>query len=828
LGDAQVFARHNKNNFFVLAMNRLRNWVALLVAGVLSVPVLHAQAIRGAVLDPSNAPASFATITLHTAKDSALVKGTVSGDDGAFDFRGIAEGRYFAKASLIGMGEYSTEAFDFEGGEKTLETMVLAQKAQELKQVTIISRRLPVEVKADKTILNVEGSVNSTGLSALELLRKAPGVTVDNNDNINVKGKNNVRILIDGREQPLDGKDLAALLKGTQAADIATIEIISNPSAKYDASGNAGIINIRLKKNKSYGTNGNIGVEGIYGETAKGGVNLSLNNRSKRANVFGSYNNHYGDWHNTNSFVRKQNGLMFDQETKQVSTSKWNSARLGADFFLNDKNTIGVLVNGSYANGANRSKSRAEISTLSRPGTVDSLLIAETDDQSERPNLNTNINYRYQDTSGHSLNVDVDYGVFRMRSDIFQPNYYRSADELQPLRTAIAKFLTPVDIDIFTAKTDYEQRLWKGTLGIGAKMANVATDNTFEQYVVEEGKETLDRDRSNRFEYTERTLAAYVNYNRMFFKKLNVQAGLRLENTHYMGDLTTYNTQRDTTIENDYTKLFPSAALTYSFTDKIGLNATYSRRIDRPSYQDLNPFVFRLDELTYQQGNERLVPQFTNSFEIAPTYSGYPVVSFGYSKTNDVFTQILAIAADNPKATYIKQENLADQENMSLTMNFPTPFAKWYDGFVSITGFRSHFTSERLGIDQSFRAMNLYAEQNIKLPKGFGIQLSGWYNSPAFWGTLRSTRQGSMDLGFQKKLWDGKGELRLRFGDILRTAGWGGNAVFVPGLDMTANGTWEARTTTLNFSYRFGSSDVKAARQRKTGLEDEKNRVKGK
>ena len=620
-------------------------------------------------------------------------------------------------------------------------------------------------------------------------------------------------------------------MKGTQAADIDNIEIISNPSAKYDASGNAGIINIRLKRNKSLGTNGNFGANAIYGMSPKGGVNLSLNNRGKKTNVFGSYNNHYGDWHNTQAFLRRQSGSYFDQEAKSYNSSKWNSARVGMDYFLNSKHTVGVLVNGNLDNGDWHNNSRTNIGSLANEGQIEQILVASNDVDNQRRDLNMNLNYRFADTSGHSLNIDLDKGIYRIKGASYQPNYYRNADDTQELFRRVFTNETPTNIDIYTGKIDYEQRLLKGTLGIGAKIADVSTDNTFNFYNVQENTPVLDTAVSNQFDYHERTMAAYVNYNRMFGKKLHAQAGLRLENTDYMGDLISYNSQNGNRVENAYTKLFPSAALTYTFTEKIGLNATYSRRIDRPSYQDLNPFEFKLDELTFQRGNPRLRPQFTNSFEIAPTYSGYPVVSLGYSKTNDVFTQVLATDTKNPNATFITNENIADQTNLTASLNIPTPFAKWYDGFISITvvnsRFKAQFDNLGFGIDEvKFTSGNIYAEQNVKFGHGWSAQLSGWYNTRGYWGTLESRQQGVMDFGVKKTVLNDRGEVRLRFGDLLGTAGWGGKNVLTPGLEMLASGTWEARTVTLNFSYRFGSNEVKSARQRKTGLEDEKNRVK--
>jgi iron complex outermembrane recepter protein len=810
----------------------MRNFILAAFILLLSVGGAFAQKISGVVRQADGKAIEFATVTLHKAADSVLVKGAITGTDGTYEIAGVEAGRYFLTANVIGMGKANSETFDYDGRDKTLEPVSLKETSQQLGTVNIVARKPPIEVQADKTVLNVEGTVNSTGLNALELLRKAPGVTVDNNDNLSVKGKNNVRIMIDGREVPLDGKELAMQLKGMQAADIANIEIITNPSAKYDASGNAGIINVKLRKNKALGTNGNVSVDLIQGITPKANGSFSLNHRGKGFNVFGTYSNSYGNWHNDNVFVRDQGGYRFDQTSRHYDENRRNRVRLGTDWYINQKHTIGVLFNGSVDPGDWHGSSRAFISTEAAPARIDSILDASNDIDGDRKTLTANLNYRFDDGKGRTVNVDLDQGAYRIRGASYQPNFYKTTNGVEMLSSRIYRNNTPTDVDITTVKADYEQKLFKGKFGTGFKISDVGTDNTFDFFNVIGGVPVKDIEVSNRFKYDERTMAAYVNYNRMFGKKLNVQAGLRLENTDYSGDLISETAQNGKKVADDYTELFPSAAVTYTITEKIGLNATYSRRIDRPSYQDLNPFEFKLDELTYQKGNERLRPQFTNSFEISPTYQGYPVVTLGYSKTDDVFTQVLFKDPNNPRATFITQENIADQRNLTLSLNAPTPIAKWWDGFVSFTGFRSHFEAgfgegaERFDVDQAFTAFNLFAEQNIKLPKGFTVQLSGWYNSRAFWGTLRSNPQGVVDLGISKKVFDNKGEVRLRFGDLFRTAGWSGENLFTPGLRMTARGTWEARTVTLNFSYRFGSAEVKSARQRKTGLEEEGKRVK--
>jgi hypothetical protein len=804
----------------------MRIFFVFLFASVLT-HTAFAQRISGTVQQVNHQPVEFATVTLRKAADSSLVKGTLTDAEGLFEINDVPEGRYLIEAHVLGMKKSATPAFDYQGNDYTLsEPVMLMEQARELAAVTIVSRKPPIEVKADKTILNVEGSFSSTGLNALELLRKAPGVTVDNNENVNVKGKNKVRILIDGRETPLSGKDLAATLKSLQASDILAIEIISNPSAKYDAAGNAGIINIRLKKNKALGTNGNLGAGFIYGHTPKGDASLSLNHRTKKVNIFGTVNGNAGDWRSNNNIYRVQNETIFDQQSTQTNEGRFASARVGLDWFANDKHTFGALVRGKLDGGAWASTSRTLIGA-ENTGAYSSILDAENVINNDNTDFNINFNYRYADTTGHSVNVDIDRGVYAFRGLSNQPNIYKTPDETQVTQRNIYRLVMPTDIVLTTAKADYEQRLWKGTFGAGFKISDVNTDNTFDFYNVRENQTELDNDKSNRFKYAERTFATYINYNRQFGKKLNLQSGLRVESTRYTGDLISNNHQNGEKVEADYTELFPSAALTYTLNKKMGLNLTYSHRIDRPGYQDLNPFEFKLNELTYQKGNPRLRPQFTHNIELSPTFGGFPILTIGHSRTKDVFAEIIDTA--NVQATYVTQANIADQRNYTLTINAPTPITKWWEGFVSITGMRSHVSAsfrENFRFEQSFYALNAYAEQTIKLPKGFGVQVSGWCNSPVFWGAFKSQWQGMMDIGIQKKILDGKGDLRLRIGDVLRTGGYGAQNRFSPGLRMDINGVWESRTVSLNFNYRFGRSEVKQARQRKTGLEDESNRVK--
>jgi hypothetical protein len=642
----------------------------------------------------------------------------------------------------------------------------------------------------------------------------------------------------------MDSKDLANLLKGMRAEDIAAIEMITNPSAKYDASGNAGIINFKTRKNRAIGTNGTIGGEAIYGEDLKGGVNLSFNHRNQRMNVFGNYNNHFGNWHNEMSLLREQfesrdmNGdrkvepgegvtRRFDQKSEMQDNNNNHNYKFGSDFFLGSKHTVGFIVDGRHAHGPWTNDSRTPISNLSTPEDIDSVLVAGNYQPQNRNNLNFNLNYRFADTTGRELTLDANRGFYRYRANSFQPNYYKDPSEQGIIAEQIYRNNTPTDIDMVILKADYEQPFLKGKLGIGFKMNHVKTDNTFDFFDVEDGEDVLNIDRSNRFKYDEMVNAGYINYN-IAIKKWTFQAGVRAEHTDWEGKLTSQKPNGNEMVEGNYLSLFPSAALTYALNDKNQFSLTYSRRIDRPSYRDLNPFEDKLDELTYRKGNPFLRPQFTNGLELTHTFMGFFNTTLGYSHTNDVFTEYIDTAAGG--ASFLRNGNIASQDNWSLSIGAPLPIAKWWEGYLSITGIISSFDAnfrDGFAYSESFKTLNLYSEHTFRLPKGWSFQVSGWFNSPSIWqAVFRSKSMGAMDVGIRKQILDGNGTVSLTVGDVLGTAGWNSVNDFTPGLYMTGRGTWESQTARLNVSYNFGNKNIKGARQRKTGTEDVNSRIK--
>jgi hypothetical protein len=789
-----------------------------------------AQNIKGVVKDAEGKLLANASVSLLNAKDSGVVKLAVTNTSGEYQFQNIKTGRYLTNVTYVGFAASYSPAFEVAGsGDVNVSTIALTKMTNGLKDVVVTTQKPIVEVKADKTILNVENTINAVGSDALELLRKSPGVLVDKDDNISLAGKNGVQIYIDGKPSPLTGTDLAYYLKSLQSSQIESIELITNPSAKYEAEGNAGIINIRLKKNKAFGTNGSVNVGYNIGIYPKYNAGFSLNHRNKRVNIFGNYNFNDNKNEGFMNIYRIQLDTIFDQHSKMLFKNISHNFKTGVDYFINSRNTIGVMVNGNIADPHFGNQSSTTI-TYQPTDSVNRILKADNTSVSTRDNVNANLNYHFADTSGHELNVDADYGYYNIKSNQYQPNYYYDPTGENLENQYVYNMIAPTKIDIYSAKADYEQNFKKGKLGYGAKISYVKTTNNFDRYNVYTNDKFLDTLRSNDFDYKENINAAYVNYNRQF-KTIMIQAGLRVENTNSKGISNGYNLDGgdyvayDSVFKRNYTDFFPSAAVTFNKNPKNQWGLAYSRRIDRPAYQDLNPFEFKLDEYTYQKGNTQLTPQYTNSVSLTNTLGYKLTTKLTYSHVNDVFSQIID-TADKSK-TFITKKNLATQDMVSLNVSMPWQ-KKWYGVFANVNSYYTHYKANfgaGRTIDLEVYAVNVYAQQTVKIAKSTTIEISGFYSSPSIWqGTFKSAAIWSVDGGVQQTLFKGKAVAKASVTDIFQTLRWSGVSDFA-GQYMKVNGGNESRQLRLSFMYRFGSSQVKASRQRKTGAEEEGQRV---
>jgi iron complex outermembrane recepter protein len=802
----------------------------LFTASLISNLYAQQSLIRGQIKNDAGNALAGATVLLYSSPDSLLVKTAITDIIGNYEISQLNAGRYFVSSSFSGYIINSTPVLAITENERiTATTLYLKAEDKKLDEVVVKSayQKPVIEVTADKIIFNVENSINATGSNAFELLQKSPGVTADKDDNITLSGKNGVRIYTDGRPVEMDVAGVAGYLRSINSADIESIEIISNPSARYDASGNAGIINIKLKKNKKTGFNGTVSAGYSIGIHPKTNGALGLNYRNKKVNIFSNYSNTWGNNENTFDLYRIQNDTLYDQKSLQNIEGWSHNIKAGTDIFIDKKSTLGFIFTGNFTDNTVYSSSRTPSSPVNT-GSIEGILYATNTIPGHVKNENFNGNYHYADTAGHEINIDIDHGFYKSRKTSYQPNtYYTPAPETL-LYQAIYRNNTPINITINTQKIDYTAPLKKGLLGIGAKISNVKTNNTFNLYNVINGLDYLDTARSNTFQYRENINAGYINYSSPLGKKINLQAGLRIENTDSKSLLARANRTfaPDDNVNRNYTDWFPAAAFTYTANENNLLNFNYSRRIDRPNYNDLNPFEARVDELTFIKGNAFLRPQYTNTLQVTHTFKSRYITSLSYSHVKDFSAYI--IDTTEKIRTFISKQNLAAQNLLSLNFSATIDVAKWWELYGSVNMYNSRYKAyfgPGKEVKINVTSYSLYAQNTFKIGKGFTGELTGFYNGPSISaGTFKTRPMGTVDIGIQKKIFKGNGTLKISGTDILNTLRWKAESIY-GGTNIIANSRWESRQLRINFSYRFGSSQIKEDRQHAPGNEDEKTRT---
>lgn len=798
----------------------------------------NAPGVGGQITQNGNKPVEFATVTLLKAKDSSLVKGAIADINGKYEFEQVKQGRYLVAAVSVGMDKAYSSAFEVGNGRVSVPAVTLQAVSKALKGIDVTARRPFVEQKADKMVVNVENSITASGGSAMEVLEKSPTITVDKDGNISMKGKAGVVIMIDGKPTNMTSQDVAELLKSMPAANLDQIELIANPSARYDAAGNAGIINIKLKKNSNYGTNGSINLGGVQGERSRYNGGLNLNHRTAKVNVFGSYN--YSHWENQQeltvyrSYMENGQTKVYDQSNSMTQKSNSQGGKIGADYFISKGHTIGVMVDLAARHRFFPTYANTLIGNGQR---VDSTLSTNTDYDGKWKRGAYNINYRgVLDSTGRELNVDLDYARNTNNQLTNLYAFSRGANEKRLLSSDTSRSNQPSTIDIKTAKIDYTQPLKnQAKLEVGAKVSFVTSDNNARFDSLRMGNWMLDENRTNHFIYKENINAAYINYNRQF-KKIGVQLGLRGEQTHISGTSTSQKAQQPVLVKNDstYFNLFPSMALTYNMNKNNTFGLTYSRRIQRPSYDDLNPFEFYLDRYTKEAGNPYLKPQYSNNFEITHTFKQFLITSLGYSHTKDMMTRLLE--ADVDKSTgdssilRYKYMNVAKSDNFSLNVSMPMPITKWWTSFTTLSVSYVNFQTvvNNNTVKTASAAFFGRTQHTFTITRKVAAEATFFYVSPQVTeeGLFKMKAMSSLDLGASMKVLKDKGSVKLNVTDILRNNYFRGD--FSNGGRYTAVANrWDSRQVRLSFNYRFGNNNVKAARARQTGLEAEQSRVKG-
>jgi len=782
--------------------------------------------ISGIVKDSEGINLEFANVLLLSAADSSLVRGAISEESGAYVFENIPEGNYFIESSLVGFGKGASAVFNYDGSSDFEVAEVQLTNGIEIDEITVVGKKPFVELKADKMIVNVANSSVNAGNSALEVLAKSPGVSIDNNNNISLRGKQGVLVTINGKNQYLSGDEISRLLETMPSSNIETIEIITNPSAKYDAEGNSGIINIVLKKNENLGTNGSVSTTLRQGINTSHFHNLGLNNRSEKLNIYGNTEYYNWGWSQKLGLVRNINYLegttVFDQNSDMREEGDGYNLKLGTDWYISDKSTLGFLVKRNKGDEQDFNDNTTSITGDNMPDFEQ--LVVDADGNGEYLSNTYNINFSQKlSDDGMKLTLDADYSDYRNDQDFVYGNFFQDNNGSELLDPYFLRNNQKIDIDIFATTADLTIPISETVnLETGLKLSQVTTESNtkFESQIMDRTW-VLEPLRTNDFIYNEDVYAGYINGS-FAIASVMVQAGLRIEHTESKGVSMTTGSN----VPRSYTNSFPSLSLSKQFGEKHNVSLSFSRRLERPNYKKLNPFEDYLDQYTFQKGNPFLNPQYSNSIGLNYAIGNSLFIAANYSHTTDAITEIIEQnSATN--TTFQTNDNLDDTHSGSLTVSAPKVWTEWWTSRLNATGFYNDFASvltDGSNLKNSSFGAQFNLNNEIQLPAGINMEVSGSYQTRLVYGQLTIDPQGSLDFGFSKRLFDGKGNIKLSVSDALLTSN---NDVFIDqnNVNLFVTQVNDTRRVTVNFSYNFGNQNVKSARRRKTSSSDESGRI---
>lgn len=787
------------------------------------------RSISGKVNQQSQAIA----ISLVLASDNSLVKTEITEIDGTFKFTNLQPNTYKILIEDSNFQVYKSESMIIGQETPTVELPTINITPigiNQLNEVVIKKKKPFVENKIDRTVVNVEAFITAAGGDAMDVLEKSPGITVDQNGTITFKGKSGVQVFVDDKPTYLSGSELEAYLKSLPASTLDKIELMTNPPAKYDAAGSAGVINIVSKKSKVRGFNGSASSRVSQGQRMHTRQGLNLNYLNDKVRVFGNVGYAYQNPVNDLFIFRRFKND--DQTTKSLfyqnsfieSKVQTTNAKLGVDYYVTDKTTFGLGLTGILKDNRQRTDVRSDLTNAA--SVLDSSIVAKNRENETFKNGGVNFNFRHElDTIGQKITVDVDYLKYQTETNqtfnnfIYQPdNSLSSQDELRGL--------LPADIEIYSLKSDYYLPLKnQGSFEAGYKASFSKTDNIADYRDVIAGNEIPNYDTSNHFKYDEIIHAAYLNFNTSY-KRFTFQTGLRLENTNSKGNQLGNIEKPASTFERNYTNLFPTVYVQYKL-DSIGNNqlvVNYGKRINRPYFQDLNPFVSPLDKFTFYSGNPFLNPSFADNYELSYRWKQYFSTTLSYGSSKDEINETIEIRNE---IYYSRPGNIGKSQFYSVNVNAEIPFNNWWSAniYSELTNMQYQSKLYTEDLDSSGTFWYLSMNNSFKLKNDWSAELSGTYQTDVVSSQFVLLSRSNVNFGIQKKILKGKGSIKLAANDIFYSNLNNGIIKNIRLTDANWRNRPDSRFVALTFTYSFGKS-FQTKTYDATGADSEKNRVK--
>lgn len=791
--------------------------------------------IKGSV-SVTDTPAQGLVISLLQSDKTTIAKTSLTEADGSFVFENLAPASYYISAGGMEFEPYLSEAvvIDAQNNAAQLPAINLKKsEGEQLSEVKVTAKVPFVVQKVDRTVVNPDALITNAGGNALDALAKSPGVTVDENGNVKLRGKSNVMIFIDDKPTYLTGTELENYLKSLPTAAVKQIEIMTNPPAKYEAAGNAGIINIVTRRSKLKGLNGNFSLNYGQGNYARTSDNLNLNYNASKFAIFSnlSYSNatNFQDL-TIGRYFKNPDGSpqsSFVQNTYIKGSAQSYNARIGFDYYLSEKSTIGLVTKG-LLNPSQRSRDNVGL-IRDANGALTDIVLADNSEDTKFKNGSLTLNFRQQFKKPEQLlTADLDYVAYSSEISQFYKNEIIGTNASRDNQTGSL----PSDIKIYAFKTDYTTPV-KGNarLDFGAKVSVTKTDN--------DARYTIDRffpvssngpqpnyDLSNHFFYDEVISAAYVSYTKSF-KKFDLQAGLRFEDTQLKGRQLGNPNKPYSEFRNNYNSVFPTVYLSYKIdslaTKTINLN--YGKRVDRPFYKDLNPFSSPLDQYTFYEGNPYLNPTFAHNFSLTYNYKELLSTTFTYGHTKDGINETIEIENG---IYYSRPNNIGKSDQFALSVQSRFNPAKWLTTVVytevNYSRYQSQLYGQPLDADGTYWFIN--ATNSIVLSKKWSAEISGQYITNVVDTQFKVGDYGFVNLGLQRKILKDAGTLKFNLSDVFYTGNIRGQINNLVNTDANWYGYRDTRIALLGFSYRFGKNTSKKAKYNGSGSESEQNRVK--
>jgi hypothetical protein len=787
--------------------------------------------ISGTVVDDARKPLDGATVILLTAKDSVVVGTKLANPDGSFVFQNLKDNTYIIKATYIGYKNFRSDPVIISQEKSvSLPAFILSLAGKKLNEVAVTAKKSYVQQKIDRTVVNVGALISNTGANALEVLSKTPGVQIDADGNITFKGKSGVLVMIDDKPTYLSASNLISYLRSLPSSSLDQIELMDNPPAKYDAAGNAGVINIKTKKNTTKGFNAVISAnlaQGFYGRTDE---SINFNYRVDKVNFFANV-----AYNKQKTFRRLEiDRNYFDTEGEPTSSlkdisyfrpsSNNTNIKAGLDYFVSPKTTWGVVFTGTISHDHDSSPVYSLL--FGKGGEMDSTINTLNTSTNKFDSKGVNVNYTHKfDSTGRIFTFDLDYiRDVAGSNQLFVNNTFLPDGTLTNSSTLTDNL--PSYINIYSAKADYTHPLkGKAKFEVGVKSSYVNTDNAANYFNVIDNVSTVDYNNTNRFLYKENINAAYVNYNKNF-GRFSLQTGLRLENTNGSGHQLGNAQKADSSFVKHYTNLFPTAYFSYNL-DTAGHNVlvlSYGRRIGRPNYGSLNPFTFFVDKFTYFSGNPFLKPQFTDNYKLAYNYKSLFTVALAYNYTADVQTETIHKDGNVFVST---TGNIGQQKTWDFSVNTNLQPAKWWTVNLYAEVYNNTYEGEFYTgyLHQSKYTFSTNGNNQFTLSKTWSAELSGFYNTSGTYGQFVSIPTGMLNAAVQKKILNNKGSIKFNVRDVFKSFSPSGTITNIVGATATYHNFVDTQVATLTFTYSFGKLTNVPSKRDTGGADSEQGRA---